>query len=82
MDVGFVAQAWATARIALGWPIERATSEYVRVAPSGDGASSHVGNPRGHDLRGRLGDEHRLGVLGGELSAAIDHDSILLADRP
>jgi hypothetical protein len=35
MDAGFVAQAWATARTALGWPMERATSEYVRVAPSG-----------------------------------------------
>jgi len=35
MDVGFVAQARATARIAAGWPMERATSEYVRVAPDG-----------------------------------------------
>jgi len=35
METGLVAQAWPTARIALGWPIELATSEYVRVAPMG-----------------------------------------------
>src|SRR5438045_8890617 len=32
---GFVAQALATARTALGLPSDRATSEYVRVLPRG-----------------------------------------------
>src|SRR5256885_1003331 len=35
MDTGFVAQALATARTALGLPRDCATSEYVRVLPRG-----------------------------------------------
>src|ERR1019366_9746279 len=43
MAVGFVAQARATARVALGWPSDRATSLYVRVVPDGmDRNASHT----------------------------------------